>query len=79
LFWNIPLIDSANSAGVMEFNVAYGGNPSAFYPITISFNSTTPYTNIDVVSLTHVDTNEEMKHSKVVSFSPEAGQYKIDM
>lgn len=46
LEWRLPVIDSSNKTGSMEFTVA--GLASDFFPIRVSFASTKPYCNIEV-------------------------------
>ena len=46
LEWRLPVIDSSNKTGSMEFTVA--GLPSDFFPVRVSFTSTKPYCSIEV-------------------------------
>lgn len=46
LQWNLPVIDSSNKSGSMEFSV--GGHPDDFFPVTVSFVSKKSYCDIQV-------------------------------
>lgn len=54
LLWEIDLIDSSNSAGSLEFNIAQR-NSDAFFPITVSFSSHQLYCNVDVTAVQYPD------------------------
>lgn len=54
LEWRIPLIDSSNNAGSMEFS-ADVGDPNMFFPIHVNFVSSTPFSNIRVAGVQTVD------------------------
>ena len=46
LHWTLPLIDSSNKSGSMEFSV--GGHPDDFFPVAVSFVSKKSYCDIQV-------------------------------
>ena len=46
LEWRLPVIDSANSNGSMEFSIS--GMESDFFPIKVDFESTKTYSHIEV-------------------------------
>ncbi|KAI9331359.1 hypothetical protein BDR26DRAFT_1010996 [Obelidium mucronatum] len=51
--WQLPLIDSSNKNGVLEFTVS-DENVDGFFPIRVSFSSVKPYCSVnvgDVISL----------------------------
>ncbi|XP_044728890.1 coatomer subunit delta [Chrysoperla carnea] len=63
LIWNIPIIDSSNKSGALEFNCQHS-QPNDFYPIQIQFTSpTTLYTDIKVSEVLLVDDETPVKHS----------------
>ena len=48
LNWRLPLVDSSNKEGSLEFSVA--GIPTDFFPVTVSFASSKSYCHIEVSS-----------------------------
>ena len=46
LLWTLPLVNSDNSSGAIEFNVA--GTPDDFFPVNVNFTSKKPYCDIKV-------------------------------
>jgi hypothetical protein len=46
LEWNLPVIDSSNESGMMEFSI--NGSPNDFFPVSVSFVSKKPYSDISV-------------------------------
>lgn len=46
LNWRLPLVDSSNKEGSMEFSIP--AIPTDFFPIRISFASSKSYCNIEV-------------------------------
>ena len=46
LLWQLPLIDSKNKTGSMEFSC--GGNPDDFFPVQVAFFSKKSYSGIEV-------------------------------
>lgn len=49
LNWLLPLVDSSNKNGSMEFTVP--AIPSDFFPVNVSFYSNKSYCNIEVSQL----------------------------
>ena len=47
LEWKIDMIDDSNSSGVLEFNIA-GRSADAFFPVNVSFSSTSTLCDVDV-------------------------------
>jgi len=54
LMWEIDMIDSSNSTGSLEFNIAQR-NADAFFPITVTFSSHQLYCNVDVTAVQYPD------------------------
>ena len=46
LVWKLPLVDSENSTGSLEFTLPFTRGTEAFFPVGVSFSSTTPYSGI---------------------------------
>jgi len=62
LEWTIPIVDSTNSTGVLEFSIA--ASPDDFFPVNVSFHSTKKsYSDIDVIGVENCKTNASVKHS----------------
>lgn len=62
LIWTLPLIDSSNSTGQMEFSMP--SNPDDFFPVEVSFHSTkTLYTDISVTAVANCEDNSPAKYS----------------
>lgn len=51
LNWRLPLVDSSNKNGSMEFTVP--AIPSDFFPVNVSFYSSKSYCNIEVSRVLH--------------------------
>lgn len=47
LIWNIPVIDSTNKSGAMEFS-CNNSTPDDFYPVHVNFTSSSSYAEIKV-------------------------------
>jgi len=69
LKWKIPVVDSSNSNGSLEFTIPYTGDASLLYPIELSFSSNTTFVGIDIAEVVFVD------GEKSVPFSQEAQVY----
>jgi coatomer subunit delta len=54
LYWNLPLIDSSNSSGVLEFNVSTD-DAGGFFPIAVNFMSSMTVNDIKVTQCSLVD------------------------
>ena len=46
LEWQLPVIDTSNKSGSMEFSIA--GHPGDFFPVSVSFSSTKSYCDLKV-------------------------------
>lgn len=46
LEWQLPVIDSSNKSGVLEFSIA--GHPGDFFPVTVTFISSKSYCDLKV-------------------------------
>eukprot|EP01099_Mayorella_cantabrigiensis_P006984 TRINITY_DN6037_c0_g1_i1.p1 TRINITY_DN6037_c0_g1~~TRINITY_DN6037_c0_g1_i1.p1 ORF type:complete len:500 (-),score=141.28 TRINITY_DN6037_c0_g1_i1:167-1666(-) len=75
LEWSLPLIDSSNSTGSMEFNLNFGGASSAFFPIRVDFISENTFCPIQVESVVAVDDNHPVPFSETKGLAVE--QYEI--
>lgn len=74
LLWNIPVIDSSNPSGSMEFNCP-SSIPGDFFPLEITFSSKIPYADLKVNQVTQVDDNSAVQFSTETVFYPE--KYEI--
>jgi len=61
LIWEIDMIDSSNSTGSMEFNIAQR-DADAFFPVTVDFASTQLYCNVEVSSVRSVGSNGAIQY-----------------
>ncbi|XP_062376835.1 archain 1b [Sardina pilchardus] len=66
LEWSLPVIDTDNKTGSMEFSIA--GQTSDFFPISVSFVSTNNFCDIQVLKVTAVDGDSQVKFSTETSF-----------
>ncbi|XP_012675660.2 archain 1b [Clupea harengus] len=66
LEWSLPVIDADNRTGSMEFSIA--GQASDFFPISVSFVSTNNYCDIQVVKVTPVNGDGQVRFSTETSF-----------
>lgn len=48
LEWQLPVIDSSNKNGSMEFNIA--GHPGDFFPLSVTFSSPKSYCDLKVTT-----------------------------
>ncbi|KAJ4859956.1 hypothetical protein V8C43DRAFT_278700 [Trichoderma afarasin] len=65
LEWNIGSVDDENPSGSFEFE-AESNDENDFFPMTIRFNKTTPFVDVDVTSVSLIEENEEVTFSKDV-------------
>ena len=49
LEWQLPVIDSSNKSGSMEFSIA--GHPEDFFPVSVTFTSRKSYCDLKVFSV----------------------------
>jgi hypothetical protein len=75
LLWEIPLIDSSNSTGSLEFNIAQR-NSDAFFPITVQFSSPQLFCEIEVASVRTADGSAPIQYGISKSMSSE--EYSIE-
>lgn len=61
MVWEIDLIDSSNSTGSLEFNIAQK-NPDAFFPIAVSFQSNQLFCDIEVAGVASVNDNKSIQY-----------------
>jgi len=62
LVWNLPVIDSSNGTGQMDFSMA--SNEDDFFPVNVEFHSTkTLFTDISVNSVSFVEDDTPAKYS----------------
>ncbi|XP_077312955.1 coatomer subunit delta [Lithobates pipiens] len=66
LEWTLPVIDSKNKTGSLEFSIA--GHPNDFFPVSVSFVSKKNYCSIQVAKVTHVDGNSPVRFSTETAF-----------
>ncbi|CAL8372576.1 archain 1b [Gadus morhua] len=66
LEWCLPVIDSNNKSGSLEFSIA--GQPNDFFPVNVSFVSKRSYCDIQVAKVTHVDGDNSARFSSETSF-----------
>ncbi|KAG2174386.1 hypothetical protein INT43_004409 [Umbelopsis isabellina] len=65
LDWQIPIIDSSNKSGALEFNVA-GDDVDAFFPTQVSFFSEKLFCNVDILDVQSVESGETTQFSKEI-------------
>jgi len=73
LTWQLPLVDSSNKTGAMEFSCQ--GHPGDFFPINVSFYSKRPYADLSINDVMLVDDGSSVKHA--VDISVVAEKYEI--
>lgn len=70
LVWSVPLVDSDNSTGTLEFSC--GGRPADFFPVTVSFTCTgQTMSGLSVDSVSKLDDGEPVGFSVNSSLVPE--------
>lgn len=74
LQWNIPVIDSSNPSGSMEFNCP-SSIPGDFFPLEVTFSSKNPYADLKVIDVTQIDDSSPVQFSSETIFYPE--KYEI--
>ena len=62
LVWSLPIVDASAKSGSMEFS-APSSTPSDFFPLHVSFSSKTPYVNIKVTKVVHVEDESSVTYS----------------
>jgi coatomer subunit delta len=68
--WRIPEISAAQDSAVLEFEVA-DVDPEDFYPLSVTFSSSTLYSNLEVTQVTAVedDTDKEFTQTAKLEVS----------
>lgn len=62
LVWNLPVIDSSNGTGQLDFSMP--SNEDDFFPVNVEFHSTrTLYTDVSVNAVAFVEDNTPAKYS----------------
>lgn len=67
LEWQLPHIDDSNKSGQLEFSIK--GHPSDFFPVTVTFTSTSAYCDIEMLDVRTVDDEAPVKFSKAINFT----------
>lgn len=75
LEWTIPVIDSSNADGTLEFTIK-SKDANDFFPVLVNFTSPKSYAGIAVTGVTHVDNDSAVDFSQSILFSPE--RYEIN-
>ena len=75
MIWELDLIDSSNSSGSLEFTIAQK-NADAFFPISVSFESTKLFCNLDVASVRSADGSVPIQYGLQKSMG--ADEYLIE-
>ena len=70
LLWEIDMIDTSNSSGSLEFNIAQRDS-DAFFPIQVDFASTQMYCNVEVQSVRSVTNNGAIQYGLTKGMSSE--------
>lgn len=73
LEWQLPVIDTSNKSGSMEFSIA--GHPGDFFPVSVTFSSRKSYCDLKITEVTSVDDEKPVKFSQEVGFFVE--KYEI--
>ncbi|KAJ2829567.1 coatomer subunit delta [Coemansia erecta] len=73
LVWQIPTIDASNPSGSLDFSVP-GQDAGQFFPVVVSFGCQKPYFDIEVTSITSVD-SQPVDFSQTIALIPE--QYAV--
>ncbi|XP_068084701.1 coatomer subunit delta isoform X2 [Anabrus simplex] len=73
LLWTLPIIDSSNKSGALEFSVT--ALPGDFYPVTVHFVSKRSYADLKVTDVLLVDDDTPVKFSVDTVFFTE--KYEI--
>ncbi|CAG8667937.1 3415_t:CDS:2, partial [Acaulospora colombiana] len=63
LEWQLPIIDSSNKQGSLEFNIA-GDDVNVFFPVGVSFTSEKLICDIDVLEVMHAESGATVTFSK---------------
>ncbi|TPX37034.1 hypothetical protein SmJEL517_g00828 [Synchytrium microbalum] len=72
--WQLPVIDTSNRSGVLEFSVN-SEDVNGFYPIMVNFRASRTFCDVTVVNISHVDDGSELTFTRDISVTTE--EYKI--
>lgn len=61
LEWKMPVVDSNNKTGSMEFSA--NGKPGDFFPVTVNFISNTPFCSVKVIDVMSLENDQTVKYS----------------
>jgi hypothetical protein len=70
MVWEIPIIDSSNSSGSLEFNIAQKST-EAFFPIAVGFSSPQLMCDIDVAAVKTADGSAPLLYGSSKTMSAE--------
>lgn len=73
LTWELPVVDSSNKSGALEFSCQ--GQAEDFFPINVTFYSKRPYADLSVGDVVLVDDGSSVKYSADTNFFTE--KYEI--
>ena len=72
LIWEVPLVDSSNSTGTLEFNIhSKNSSPDAFFPIEVEFSSNEMFCDLDVATVKTADGKSPILYGLTKSMSTE--------
>jgi len=74
LVWKLPMIDSSNKQGGLEFSVP-NADPRGFFPLHVAFSANKTFCNMQVEEVIVEDTSNPVKFSEVSSLTVE--QFEI--
>lgn len=74
LDWSLPLINSAENNGTLEFSIG-GDDVSSFFPVNVAFIAQGSLVDISVSSVTRADSSDSVDFSQEVTLS--ANSYQI--
>ncbi|KJE92254.1 coatomer subunit delta [Capsaspora owczarzaki ATCC 30864] len=71
LYWSIPVVDSSNATGSMEFKTATG-NANSFFPVSVGFSSTQTFANFQINGAVISTNQSPIKFSAATTFGVES-------
>ena len=74
LDWSIPLINSEDNNGTLEFSIG-GDDVSSFFPVSVAFIAQGSLIDISVLSVARADTGDNVDFSQDITLS--ANSYQI--
>ena len=77
LVWKLPIVDSDNGEGSMEFTLPYNGDPAALFPVDVRFTSVTPYSGVQITSVNSIADNSVLDYSDRIVFSAQGGDFQL--